>query len=67
MLKEQIAAWGLEDVHVPATAEAIEAAEAKLDALLPTEIRDLLSETNGVDGEYGLALIWPVAGRSRRD
>lgn len=60
MLKEQISAWGTADFHEPATADAIAAAEAKLGAPLPGEIRDLLGETDGVDGEYGLALVWPA-------
>jgi hypothetical protein len=28
--------------------------------LIPAELRTLLLESNGVEGEYGLGLIWPV-------
>ena len=27
---------------------------------LPDDLRALLSETNGIEGEYGLALLWPT-------
>ena len=60
MLREQIASWGTADFREPATADAINAAEAALGAPFPVEIRDLLSETDGVDGERGLALVWPA-------
>lgn len=60
VLREEISAWGAAEFHEPATADAIEAAEAYLGAPLPDEIRDLLSETDGIDGEYGLALVWPA-------
>ncbi|MGC8639847.1 MAG: SMI1/KNR4 family protein [Isosphaeraceae bacterium] len=43
----------------PASASQITAAERSLGVNLPDSLRDLLSETNGVPGEYGLGLIWP--------
>lgn len=58
MLSEQIATWGTADFHEPATPQSIRAAEAKLGAPLPSELRELLSETDGVVGEYGLGLVW---------
>ena len=38
----------------------LEMAEIGLGAALPPALRDLLTETNGVTGEYGLNLIWPL-------
>ena len=35
-------------------------AEGKLAAALPSALRELLSETDGVVGEYGLNLVWPL-------
>ena len=58
MLSGQIAAWGTADFRERAAPQSIRAAEAKLGAPLPSELRDLLSETNGVEGEYGLGLVW---------
>lgn len=58
MLTEQIAVWGTADFREPATVEAIQTAEAQLGAPLPRELRELLSETDGVVGEYGLDLVW---------
>jgi hypothetical protein len=66
VLRDQIAAWGAADFRSPATTQAIRAAEAKLGAPLPSELRDLLSETDGVEGEYGLGLVW-TAGRIGED
>ena len=60
MLREQITDWGTANFHEPATDGAIAAAEAALGTKLPDEILDLLRETDGVDGEYGLALVWPA-------
>ena len=58
MLSEQIAAWGTADFREPATPQSLRAVEAKLGAPLPSELRDLLSETDGIEGEYGLGLVW---------
>jgi len=60
VLREQITAWGLASFREPATRDVIAAAEADLGAPIPDEIRELLGETNGIEGEYGLGLIWPV-------
>ena len=58
VLREQIAAWGQADFREPAAPEAIQTAEARLGAPLPNELRELLSETDGVVGEHGLGLVW---------
>lgn len=44
----------------PAADEAIRACEEALGNRLHPDLAALLRETNGVDGEYGLGLIWPV-------
>jgi hypothetical protein len=44
--------------HSPASTEGIEKAEASLDLLFPEKLRSLLKESNGVEGSYGLGLIW---------
>jgi hypothetical protein len=50
----------------PASEAAIRACEAALRQRLPSELADLLRESDGVEGEYGLGLVWPVA-RIARD
>ncbi len=44
----------------PASPVQITAAEQGLCAALPADLRSLLSESNGIAGEYGLGLVWPV-------
>jgi hypothetical protein len=44
----------------PASSDQIANAEAALGLKLPDPLRDLLRETNGVAGEYGLGLVWTV-------
>src|ERR1044071_3534668 len=44
----------------PAQEQALLAAETQLGMRLPQELRELLAESNGVLGEYDLALIWPI-------
>ncbi len=39
----------------------LDAAAAALGAPLPADLVGLLSETNGVSGEFGLGLVWPLA------
>ena len=38
----------------------IQQAEAELGVALPEDLACLLQESNGVGGEYGLGLIWPL-------
>ena len=61
MLMDDIATWGRVTFRSPATAEAIGSAESALGAPLPEELRELLRETDGIDGEHGLGLLWPAA------
>ena len=44
----------------PAEEQALFAAETQLGTRFPQLLRELLAESNGVRGEYDLALIWPV-------
>ena len=44
----------------PAEEPALSAAETQLGMRLPQELRELLAESNGVLGQYDLALIWPI-------
>jgi hypothetical protein len=44
----------------PASVGQVTTAELALGVKLPDALRDLLCETNGVNGEYGLGLVWPV-------
>jgi len=46
--------------HDGASDTEIGACEAALGQSLPRELAELLRETNGVQGEYGLGLIWAV-------
>ena len=44
----------------PASQISIAHAEAALSVEFPTELASLLKESNGVQGEYGLDLLWSV-------
>jgi hypothetical protein len=39
----------------------IDGAEKALGLRLPDELKEILFESNGVAGEYGLGLVWPIA------
>lgn len=67
MWRERIRAWCPSAIlgH-PASDHDLRAAETALSVALPEALRELLLETDGVDGEYGLGLIWPAA-RIRED
>ncbi|MGP4033086.1 SMI1/KNR4 family protein [Pseudarthrobacter sp. 1C304] len=58
MLVDEIQRWGNVTLGAPASADAIQACEAQLGHKLPEHLRQLLIETNGIDGEYGLGLLW---------
>lgn len=66
MLIEQIAGWGEATFHPPAQPEALSAAEASLGHPLPNDLRQVLGESDGIEGEYDLGLVWN-AERIRRD
>jgi hypothetical protein len=44
----------------PASETRLRAVEASLGVALPDELRDLLLESDGVLGEYGLGLVWSL-------
>jgi SMI1/KNR4 family protein SUKH-1 len=46
------------EFHPPATLEQLVAVEAALEVTLPVELKALLLETNGVEGQYGPAFVW---------
>jgi SMI1 / KNR4 family (SUKH-1) len=52
--------------HDPASAEALAQLERAISVPVPRDLVALLSETNGVSGQYGLGLVWS-ADRILRD
>ncbi|MFV2171585.1 SMI1/KNR4 family protein [Actinomadura sp. LOL_016] len=44
----------------PAPAASLDAAERRLGGPLPAALRDLLRETDGVTGPYGLDVVWSL-------
>lgn len=49
-----------------AKASQIESCEKSLGVALPESLRELLTQSNGIEGEFGLGLVWPVE-RLERD
>jgi hypothetical protein len=61
MWRERILGWAVDATfNDGASQAAIGACETALGQTLPRELADLLRESDGVEGEYGLGLIWPV-------
>ena len=61
MWRERILGWEPDaGFHDGASEAAIRACEAALGQGLPHDLAELLRESDGVEGEYGLGLIWPV-------
>jgi cell wall assembly regulator SMI1 len=61
MWRERILGWTADATfHDGASEAAIGACEAALGQSLPPDLAELLRETDGVEGEYGLELIWPI-------
>ncbi|MEF3404817.1 SMI1/KNR4 family protein [Agromyces sp. CCNWLW203] len=58
MLVDEITNWGEATFNPPASPDALGACESRLGHVLPVQLRQLLAETNGIDGEYGLGLLW---------
>ena len=46
--------------HEPAAVFQLDEAESQLGLALPSDLREVLRETNGVEGEYELGLLWPL-------
>jgi len=66
MLIERIAAWREATFSPPASNEDLAAAATALGSAIPQQLSELLIETNGVEGEFGLGLVWEV-GRIAKD
>ncbi|MEZ4707976.1 MAG: SMI1/KNR4 family protein [Caldilineaceae bacterium] len=47
--------------HAPVDKEAISHTESALGIKIPDALVKLLNETNGIEGEYGIPLIWSIA------
>jgi hypothetical protein len=59
MWRELIAHLDVEaEFHPPATLEQVQAVESALGVALPTQLRDLLLETDGAEIVYGTGLVW---------
>jgi hypothetical protein len=50
----------------PARAESVSATEAALGHRLPNDLTEVLAESDGIEGDYALGLLWNVE-RIRRD
>lgn len=48
------------ELHPSITLSELQIAEERLGLAFPEPLRAILRETNGVEGEYGLALLWPL-------
>lgn len=61
MWREKILGWAADAAfHTGTSVAAIRACEAALGQTLPRDLAELLRESDGVKGEYGLDLVWPV-------
>lgn len=58
VLTEQIAGWGEATFNRGANTERLADLAAALGHQLPNDLGDLLAESDGVEGEYGLGLVW---------
>ena len=58
MIANEIRRWGNATFNAPASPGALSACEARLGHELPHRLRQLLEETNGIEGDYGLGLLW---------
>lgn len=52
---------GNHEFFEPNNAAIISEAENQLGLRMPSDLVSCLLETNGIDGEYGLGLIWPIS------
>lgn len=61
MWRERIRGWSPSaEFSPPCTAEALARTETELGVALPSALRELLLESDGVQGEHGLGLVWPI-------
>jgi hypothetical protein len=47
-------------LSAPAQASVIARVERELGLRLPAELQQLLLESNGIEGDYGASLVWPI-------
>lgn len=61
MWRERIQALSSKaEFKTPGSAEAIANAEAVLGLQFPPDLMGALRESDGINGEYGLGLLWPI-------
>lgn len=61
MWREMILQWEPSATYFPGATEVqIDSLEKTIGVVIPVDLRQLLMESNGVLGEYGLRLIWSV-------
>lgn len=48
------------EFHDPVAVFYLDEAETTLNLKLPSDLRELLRESNGIEGQYGLGLLWPL-------
>ncbi len=46
--------------YLPSAPDDVAAVERSLNVQLPDELKDLLSESNGIHGRHSLGLVWPI-------
>jgi hypothetical protein len=49
------------EFRLGATEQALANAETRLGIHLPSDLREMLAESDGVFGEYSLGLVWPIS------
>ena len=60
MYLERIDEWGTSDTSPGASRAQLDACEEVLGHPVPQELRLILAESDGIVGEYGEGLVWPV-------
>jgi SMI1-KNR4 cell-wall len=58
MFVERIAQWGEAKFHDPVSEQELHDCEHARALALPHELRALLEETNGIEGEDGIDILW---------
>lgn len=61
VLIERIAGWGAATFEPGVQADAVASAEEALSHSLPNDLGPVLAESDGIEGEYGLGLVWSLA------
>ncbi|WP_245769150.1 SMI1/KNR4 family protein [Streptomyces indicus] len=61
MLRDLVAEFPFLELRAPAAPSDLTAIEARLGTRLPDALRALLSESDGLEGEYGEGVVWPAA------